>query len=156
MFHGVALHPYTCDYQRLERYVEEVRDVLKAEPRRRQGHVDHRGRLELEARPTAGRLLRQRARRPGAPSSRAPSACSRAGQAKWHVQRVYWFSIDDQPGSCNFCDGSGLFGKGFVPKPSWKAYVKFAGGAPAEQLRGWWRGEDGDPLPGNCVARACA
>jgi hypothetical protein len=48
--------------------------------------------------------------------------------AKWHIQRVYWFSIDDHAGSCNFCDGSGLFGKGFRPKPSWNAYVGFAGG----------------------------
>ena len=44
-------------------------------------------------------------------------------QAKWKLQRVYWFSVDDQPGTCNFCDGSGLFGPGFVPKPAWYAYV---------------------------------
>ena len=50
--------------------------------------------------------------------------------SKWHVQRVYWFSIDDQRGSCNFCDGSGLFKSGFVPKPAWTEYVKFAGGTP--------------------------
>ena len=48
--------------------------------------------------------------------------------SKWHLQRVYWFSVDDQRGSCNFCDGSGLFAKGFKPKPSWCAYVSFAGG----------------------------
>ncbi len=29
---------------------------------------------------------------------------------KWKLQRVYWFSVDDQAGACNFCDGSGLFG----------------------------------------------
>jgi hypothetical protein len=49
---------------------------------------------------------------------------------KWKLQRVYWFSVDDDPGACNFCDGSGLFGKGFIPKKSWFAYVKFAGGTP--------------------------
>ena len=51
-------------------------------------------------------------------------------QAKWRIKRVYWFSVDDVPGACNFCDGSGLFGAGFAPKPSWFAYVKFAGGNP--------------------------
>ena len=51
-------------------------------------------------------------------------------QAKWRVKRVYWFSVDDAPGTCNFCDGTGLFGAGFVPKPAWYAYVKFAGGNP--------------------------
>jgi hypothetical protein len=33
-------------------------------------------------------------------------------------------------GTCNFCDGSGLFGEGFIPKPSWKAFVRFSGGQP--------------------------
>ena len=49
---------------------------------------------------------------------------------KWKLKRVYWFSVDDQTGVCNFCDGSGLFAQGFVPKKSWFAYVKFAGGTP--------------------------
>ena len=41
---------------------------------------------------------------------------------------MIWFSVDDRKEVCNFCDGTGLFGDGFVPKPSWPAYVKFAGG----------------------------
>jgi hypothetical protein len=51
-------------------------------------------------------------------------------QRKWRIQRLYWFSIDDHGAACNFCDGSGLFGDGFVPKKSWFAYVRFAGGTP--------------------------
>ncbi len=51
-------------------------------------------------------------------------------QAKWRIKRVYWFSVDDVAGACNFCDGSGLFGAGFTPKPAWYAYVRFAGGNP--------------------------
>jgi hypothetical protein len=54
----------------------------------------------------------------------------RSKAAKWKLQRIYWFSVDDQPGICNFCGGSGLFGPGFVPKKSWYAFVKFAGGTP--------------------------
>ena len=54
----------------------------------------------------------------------------RSKQAKWKLKRVYWFSVDDAPGACNFCDGSGLFGSGFIPKKSWFEYVKFAGGTP--------------------------
>ena len=54
----------------------------------------------------------------------------RNNQRKWHIQQVYWFSVDDQAGSCNFCGGSGLFGDGFTPKPAWRAYVKFTGGTP--------------------------
>jgi hypothetical protein len=52
----------------------------------------------------------------------------RGNQRKWKIKRVYWFSVDDQPGSCNFCDGTGLFGEGFIPKPAWYAYARFAGG----------------------------
>ncbi len=52
----------------------------------------------------------------------------RANQRKWHVQRVYWFSVGDLKGSCNFCDGSGLFGEGFKPKPAWHAFEAFARG----------------------------
>ena len=37
-----------------------------------------------------------------------------ANQTKWHLKQVFWFSVDDKPGACNFCDGSGLFGAGFV------------------------------------------
>ncbi len=63
-------------------------------------------------------------------SSKAPSGPFKAKQAKWKLKRIYWFSVDDAPGSCNFCGGTGLFGEGFVPKKSWFAYVKFAGGNP--------------------------
>jgi polysaccharide biosynthesis protein PslG len=128
-FQGVALHPYASGYSRLTRYIEEARRVLKAnhdagkglwitelgwssEPPRTERDGFAKG-LKGQARQLRGafRLLRARRRR-------------------WHVQGVYWFSVDDQPGSCNFCDGSGLFGDGFRPKPAWRAYVRFAGGRP--------------------------
>jgi hypothetical protein len=54
----------------------------------------------------------------------------RSNRTKWHVQQVDWFSVDDQLASCNFCDGSGLFAKGFKPKPAWYAFAQLAGGRP--------------------------
>ena len=70
----------------------------EGEPRRRQGALADRGRLELAARrPTA--TPSPRARRARRPSSRAPSACSRSKRgASGTSQRVYWFSVDDQAG----------------------------------------------------------
>ena len=51
----------------------------------------------------------------------------RSRSATWRVNRVYWFSFTDEPGSCNFCDGSGLFKQGgLVAKPSWSSYKRFA------------------------------
>jgi hypothetical protein len=127
-FQGVALHPYTGTYKRLTPYIEELRTVLKA------NHDAGKGLWITELgwsskRPSRGNsfakgMAGQRIQLQGAFS------LLRAKQRLWHVRRVYWFSVDDQPGSCNFCDGSGLFGEGFVPKPSWRAFVGFAGGQP--------------------------
>jgi len=125
-FQGYALHPYTATFKRLEPYIEEVRDVLKE-------HHDA----------GKGLWLTELGWSSQHPTKKNSFAKGRSGQvtqlrgafrvikkraSKWHVQRVYWFSIDDQRGSCNFCDGSGLFATGFKPKPSWRAYVSFAGG----------------------------
>jgi hypothetical protein len=127
-FQGVALHPYTGTYSRLVPYVEEIRTVLKA------NHDAGKGLWITELgwsskHPTPGNSF---AKGVAGQKTQLQGAFSllRAKQRAWRVQRVYWFSIDDQPGSCNFCDGSGLFSEGFVPKPSWRAFVKFAGGRP--------------------------
>jgi hypothetical protein len=127
-FHGVALHPYTGTFKRLTPYIEGVRTVLKAyrdagkglwltelgwsSQRPRRGNSFAKGRRgQVKQLKGAFRLLRKMQRR-------------------WRIARVYWFSVNDQPGSCNFCGGTGLFGDGFVPKPAWYAYVRFAGGRP--------------------------
>jgi hypothetical protein len=126
-FQGVALHPYTSTFNRLEPYIEEFRRVLKS-------HRDAGKGLWLTE---VGWSSQPPARHNSFAKGRSGQASQLKGafrviskrQAKWHVQRVYWFSIGDQKGSCNFCDGSGLFGDEFTPKPSWKAYVGFAGGS---------------------------
>lgn len=128
-FHGIALHPYTGAWQELTSDIEDVRAVLKA------NHDAGKGLWITE--------LGWSSRRPSGPSDGFAKGVAgqkkqlqgafgllKRNQAKWRVQRVYWFSVDDQSGVCNFCDGSGLFGPGFAPKPSWFAFVKFSGGAP--------------------------
>jgi hypothetical protein len=126
-FQGVALHPYTGEYQRLIPYIEEVRQVLAA------NHDASKGlwitELGWSSQPAHGAqdgfskgLKGQAAQLKGA------FRLLRAKQHKWRLQQVYWFSVDDLKGACNFCDGSGLFAKGFKPKPSWRAFVGFTGG----------------------------
>ncbi len=127
-FSGVALHPYTTAYQQLAPDIEEFRAVLKdnhdagkglwiteigwsSEPQSVGDYFAKGPKGQVTQLNGAFKLFKQK-------------------QAKWKLQRVYWFSVDDQPGSCNFCGGTGLFGAGFVPKQSWFAYVKFAGGRP--------------------------
>lgn len=130
-FDGASLHPYTGSYKRLPRYIEEFRSVLSAnrdaakplwiteltwssEPRRTERDGFAKGRrgqaTQLKG---AFQLLRQ-------------------NQRKWRIGGVFWFSLQDSPGTCNFCDGSGLLGPepALAPKPAWFAYVRFTGGSP--------------------------
>jgi hypothetical protein len=127
-FQGVALHPYTSDYHELVPYVEELRAVLG------RNHDAGKGLWITELGwsselPSFGDSFAK------GPAGQARQLKGAFGlleryQAKWRLQRVYWFSVDDVSGVCNFCGGTGLFGNGFTPKQSWYAYVKFAGGRP--------------------------
>lgn len=127
-FNGVALHPYTGSYQQLAPDIEEFRAVLNA------NHDSGKGLWITELgwssqSPTPTNIFAKGA---GGQATQLKGAFSllERKQVAWKLQRVFWFSVDDQTGSCNFCDGSGLFAEGFVPKKSWRAYVKFAGGTP--------------------------
>jgi Glycosyl hydrolase catalytic core len=130
-FNAVALHPYTGRYQELTEEIEEFRGVQKANGDAGKGlWITELGWSSQP--PPANPFANIFAKGVNGQVSQLKGAFSllSAKQAKWKLQRVYWFSVDDQPGTCNFCDGSGLFAHGFVPKKSWFAYVKFAGGTP--------------------------
>lgn len=130
-FNGVALHPYTGTYKELTPEIEEFRHVLAVNHDAAKGlWITELGwssepppanpLLNIFAKGVKGQVQQLRG---------AFSLLSRKATA-WRLKRVYWFSVDDAPGACNFCDGSGLFGEGFQPKPAWFSYVKFAGGTP--------------------------
>ncbi len=127
-FDGIALHPYTATYKRLPRYIEESLDVLRA-------HHDAGKELWLtemgwsSQKPTPDNSF-AKGRQGQAAQLRGAFRILRDNQRKWNLQRIYWFSVDDQENLCNFCDGSGLFGEGFAPKPSWFAFTQFSGGKP--------------------------
>jgi hypothetical protein len=127
-FDGVALHPYSTRYQLLKPQIEEVRAVLAK--RHDAGTGLWITELGWSSKPPAAN--NSFAKGPTGQANQLKGAFSllERMQRKWKLKRVYWFSIDDFGAACNFCDGSGLFGPGFVPKKSWYAYVKFAGGTP--------------------------
>jgi hypothetical protein len=127
-FVGVALHPYTTKYQQLTPDIEEFLTVLKAN--HDAGKKLWITEIGWSSEPhSAGDSF---AKGPAGQAAQLKGAFKlfKSRAAKWKLQRIYWFSVDDQPGGCNFCGGSGLFGSGFVPKKSWFEYVKFAGGTP--------------------------
>jgi hypothetical protein len=127
-FDGIALHPYTKAFNRLPGYIEESLAVLKK-------HNDAGKDLWLtelgwsSKKPTPDNSF-AKGRFGQATQLKGAFKLLRNNQRKWNIQRIYWFSVDDQENGCNFCDGSGLFGEGFVPKPAWYAFTKFSGGKP--------------------------
>jgi Glycosyl hydrolase catalytic core len=127
-FQGYALHPYTGSYKNLTSRIEEVRSALKA------NHDAGKGlwitELGWSSKPPRAGNSFAKGLQGQAAQLKGAFGLLRAQRRKWHVQRVYWFSVDDLPGACNFCDGSGLFAEGFRPKPAWNAFVRFAGGTP--------------------------
>jgi hypothetical protein len=128
-FNGVALHPYTGRFQRLRPQIEDFREVLSEN--KDGGKQLWITELSWSSKPPADRNdVLAKGLNGQATQLKGAFAMLKSNQARWKLQRVYWFSVDDQAGTCNFCDGSGLFAEGFVPKKSWFAYVKFAGGTP--------------------------
>lgn len=123
-FDAVALHPYAPDVTELRRQVEAVRATMARHGDRRSGlylteigwgsannprtvafEVGVRGQVR-ELRRAYGYLL--------------------ANRKRLRLRQVDWFTWKDVPGSCNFCDSSGLFRRGdsFRPKPAWRAFVQ--------------------------------
>jgi hypothetical protein len=127
-FDGIALHPYSTKYQYLTPQIEEVRTVMKEH--RDAGTGIWITELGWSSQPKTGGNSFAKGVAGQAQQLKGAFKLLVKNQRKWNIQRVYWFSIDDHGAACNFCDGSGLFGDGFTPKPSWFAYVKFAGGTP--------------------------
>jgi hypothetical protein len=123
-FQGYALHPYTGSWKNLNSRIEEVRRVLKF------NHDAGKGlwitELGWSSEPPQPNNSFAKGVAGQARELRGAFRLFIAKQRLWHLQRVYWFSITDMAGVCNFCGGSGLFADGFRSKPAWSAYTRFA------------------------------
>jgi hypothetical protein len=127
-FAGYALHPYTGSYKNLPGRIEEVRRVLaKNHDAGKPLYITELGWSSEPPQPhnSFAKGVAGQAR-----ELKGAFRTLTANQRKWNLQRVFWFSVSDYAGLCNFCGGSGLFRNGFKPKPAWSAYVRFAGGSP--------------------------
>jgi hypothetical protein len=128
-FQGVALHPYVAHYHQLTAEIEELRGVMTRAGDGAKGlwitelgwsSEPPQGPSNVFAVGTAGQ----------ARELKGAFTLLKADQAKFRLQHVFWFSVDDAAETCNFCNGSGLFKKGFIPKKSWTEFTKFTGGTP--------------------------
>ncbi len=127
-FVGYALHPYTGSYKNLPGRIEEVRRVLARS--HDAGKALYITELGWSSEPPQPHNSFAKGVAGQARELKGAFRLFVANQRKWNLQRVFWFSISDYAGLCNFCGGSGLFGNRFKPKPAWNAYVQFAGGRP--------------------------
>lgn len=124
-FQGVALHPYTGSYKNLPSRIEEFRSVLKV-------HQDAGKGLWItevswSSEPPQPHNSFAKGVAGQARELRGAFRLFRDNQRKWNLKRIYWFSINDYAGLCNFCGGSGLFtADGAKAKPAWSAYKSFA------------------------------
>lgn len=127
-FDGVAIHPYSKKYSLLKPDIEEVRAVLKANHDAGKGiWITELGWSSEKPDPVQDAFAKGVSGQ--ARELRKAFSLLRSNQARWRLRGVYWFSLEDgSRAACNFCGGSGLFGPGFVPKPAWYAFVRFAGG----------------------------
>ena len=126
-FQGVSLHPYVPHYRRLPAEIEEVRTILKKEgDGTKPLWITELG---WSSEPPVGPSNVFAVGQAGqARELKGAFTLLKADAAKYRLTHVYWFSVDDAAETCNFCNGSGLFKKGFVPKKSWTEFVKFTGG----------------------------
>ena len=125
-FLAVALHPYVYSYKQLTREVEALRAVLKKErdPGRALWITEMSWSSEKPSAANGHNGFEK-----GANQTREMAGAFKlleANAAAWRVKRLYWFSLTDAPGSCNFCDGSGLFTEEWAPKAAWSTYKRFA------------------------------
>jgi hypothetical protein len=126
-FQGVALHPYVARYRQLAPEIEEVRKVLT----KAGDGVENLWITELgwSSEPPVGPSNVFAVGQSGqARELKGAFTLLSQDKAKFRLSHVYWFSVDDAAETCNFCNGSGLFKKGFIPKKSWTEFVKFTGG----------------------------
>jgi hypothetical protein len=126
-FMAVALHPYSKGYRELTPEIEEVRAALKkSRDPGRALWVTELGWSSGKPNATNGHNQFEKGWRGQARELSGAFKLLQAKSASWRVKRVYWFSFTDAPGTCNFCDGSGLFSQSFAAKPAWSAYKRFA------------------------------
>jgi hypothetical protein len=123
-FDAVALHPYAADVTELRRQVEEVRAEMARHGDRRAGlYITEMGWGSAFNPRTVAFEVGPRGQ---ARELRGAYGYLLANRNRLRLRQVDWFTWKDVPGSCNFCDSSGLFrrGESFRPKPAWRAFVQ--------------------------------
>ncbi len=129
-FDGIALHPYAFDTEELEEFVEAFYDVTVENHDRVPLYITEMG---WGSQNDFRKVAFEQGLGGQASELRAAYTYLLDNRARLDLKQVYWFSWKDnrEIPDCNFCDSVGLFrqGKGFSPKPAWRAFVALSGGS---------------------------
>ena len=120
-FEGVALHPYAKDARQLRPDIRSIRSIMRR-------HGDGSTGLyltEIGWGSGRGTAFEKGPRGQVRQLTRAFKLLRRMRRSA-HIKRVIWFSWDDLPGSCDFCDSTGLVRQNGKPKRVWWRYRAFA------------------------------
>jgi hypothetical protein len=129
-FDGVALHPYAVDAETLAELTEGMREVIL------ENHDPSAGLYLTEMGWGSQNDYQQDAFEQGTAGQvrqlRDSYGFLLENRTRLNLKAAYWFSWQDLPDSCNFCDSAGLFrgGKRLKPKAAWNAFVQITGGLP--------------------------
>jgi hypothetical protein len=126
-FDGIALHPYALSTATLEEIVEDFHDVTKENHDRVGLYITEMG---WGSQNDFNQVAFEQGVQGQVRELRGAYDYLLKNRNRLDVKQVYWFSWKDVSGDCNFCDSVGLFhaGKGFRPKPAWRAFVALTGG----------------------------
>ena len=127
---GVALHPYAFHVEDLEELVEEMREVVV------ENHDSSTGLYLTEmgwgSQNDPNVVAFEQGIQGQARELRKAYTFLIANRHRLNLKGTYWYSWKDNPEyvACSFCDSVGLFGagRGFHPKPAWRAFVALSGG----------------------------
>lgn len=129
-FDGVALHPYAFHVEDLEELTEALREVVLE-------HHDAATPLYITEMGWGSQndpnvVAFEQGIRGQARELRDAYRFLIGDRHRLNLKGTYWYSWKDNPEytACHFCDSVGLFraGRGFHPKPSWRAFVAMTGG----------------------------
>jgi hypothetical protein len=138
-FDGVALHPYVADASAMRAQIRNLRRVMRI-------HHDAGTPLYITELGWGSDSFETRWERGLEGQARelneAFSMLSSHRRA-WRIGGVWWFSLTDLDGGCQFCDSAGLLTKARKAKPSWYIFNEWTGGDPEIVPRATV-GEDGD------------
>jgi polysaccharide biosynthesis protein PslG len=127
-FDVAAVHPYSATIGQFRTIVGNVRRVLKAH---------HDGATALWLTEVGWGSAHHTRREPLNKGRRGQKRMLQRSfnlvlhkRKRWHVGRLFWFDwrdpIPGTHGSCHFCDSSGLLRHNHEPKPSYRAFKRFA------------------------------